>query len=482
MSPDPFSALRRSLLASMWLAQACVGGAPKDTEETGDIEPLPEAPPCEGAALLSADGQESGFIQCEDGSIQRAFAATCDPTVGVMACPGLTGTSSYASGSTCATDTDCGTGEQCLLTFGSYWGEHCTCAAPCSTDADCGDDGACVCAGTLRIEDPWASCVQVHDCKTGADCPSSECGVSQITDDCGWDVSLACRAEGDDCRSDEECDAPGTCNYTEYEASWDCREYPYGICGRPLLVEGRPQTAPPAARGDWAAQAASSPHIPSDPSAREALARHWEAIAAMEHASVASFARFTLQLLSLGAPPSLLVEASEASLDEIAHAQLAFALCAAYGGRAVGPGALSLQGMQIDTDRRAILRGIIEEACVGETVSVAEARVSAERSEDPAVRAIQARIADDEQRHAALAWKALRLLLQRSDDAERAWVREIFDAAVLALLEQPDPDRPHLPQYGVIGGRSLAQVRRIALKTVVLPCAEALLAQTAHPR
>ena len=41
-----------------------------------------------------------------------------------------------------------------------------------------------------------------------------------------------------------------------------------------------------------------------------------------EHASVASFARFTLDLLSLGAPPGLLSAAFHAGQEEISHTQL----------------------------------------------------------------------------------------------------------------------------------------------------------------
>ena len=54
-----------------------------------------------------------------------------------------------------------------------------------------------------------------------------------------------------------------------------------------------------------------------DEETRLALGAWWAEIAALEHASVASFARFTLQLLSLGAPPELLADVGQASADEI---------------------------------------------------------------------------------------------------------------------------------------------------------------------
>ena len=48
-------------------------------------------------------------------------------------------------------------------------------------------------------------------------------------------------------------------------------------------------------------------------STRARLAREWAHIGALEHASVASFARFTLQLMALGAPADLLAESAAPS-------------------------------------------------------------------------------------------------------------------------------------------------------------------------
>merc|ERR1712198_179483 len=45
-----------------------------------------------------------------------------------------------------------------------------------------------------------------------------------------------------------------------------------------------------------------------------------------EHASVASFARHTLQLMSMGAPATLLVGSQQAALDEIRHAKMCYGI------------------------------------------------------------------------------------------------------------------------------------------------------------
>ncbi|MCA9546694.1 MAG: ferritin-like domain-containing protein, partial [Myxococcales bacterium] len=59
-----------------------------------------------------------------------------------------------------------------------------------------------------------------------------------------------------------------------------------------------------------------------DPAQRARLADHWTRQALAEHASVASFARFALHLMAVGAPPDLLVATHQAGLDEIEHARL----------------------------------------------------------------------------------------------------------------------------------------------------------------
>jgi hypothetical protein len=69
-----------------------------------------------------------------------------------------------------------------------------------------------------------------------------------------------------------------------------------------------------------------------DEATRVELARAWLADASLEHASIASFARFTLLALSFGAPADLLAEAQHAALDEVAHAQLCFGLASRYAG------------------------------------------------------------------------------------------------------------------------------------------------------
>jgi hypothetical protein len=68
------------------------------------------------------------------------------------------------------------------------------------------------------------------------------------------------------------------------------------------------------------------------------VADQWRENGKTEQASVAAFARLTLDLMALGAPPSLIAAANRDALDEIRHAELCFSLACALDGKRVGPG------------------------------------------------------------------------------------------------------------------------------------------------
>jgi hypothetical protein len=62
-------------------------------------------------------------------------------------------------------------------------------------------------------------------------------------------------------------------------------------------------------------------------------------------------------------------------------------------------------------DPVALALAVFEEGCLGETIAALEAGVAAAAQQDPDARRALERIAADERRHAALAWRTLRWLL-----------------------------------------------------------------------
>jgi hypothetical protein len=150
---------------------------------------------------------------------------------------------------------------------------------------------------------------------------------------------------------------------------------------------------------------------------RERLAKKWAGDGVAEHASVASFARFTLQLMSVGAPASLLFAAQRAAADEVRHARICFALAAAYAGKPVEPNTFPLVSpVHLETDLASVAASTTAEGCIEETLSCLTMAESCSRCEDPVVRACLTSIIRDEARHAALAWQTVAWTLQKDEE------------------------------------------------------------------
>ena len=449
----------------------CPGGTGSGSSGT-NYGGAPSGAACEGAqAILTTEGAYSGYARCPDGSIHRIESVACNAALCVKPCAGI------EQGLFCETDAECA--QTPYGTCGSFPstgnapGDSCSCANSCATNADCGAGKVCVCSGTLFIDESWSVCASAG-CETGDDCASGECGVTTWSDGCGRKIEIGCRTASDTCHVDADC-AEGACRPAGDGSGWHCIS-PGVVCGRPLLVGGESRTAPSRTRGDWA-RAGATPDVSAlDPALRGAIAAHWQDVAALEHASIASFARFTLQLLALGAPPELLADTQRAAADEVEHARAAFAIASAYAGRPIGPAALDVGCLPVATDLGDVLCALVEEACVGETMGVAEAVILAEAAVDPVLRGVQARIAEDELRHAALAWRALQWGLAQASAEVRRRVAETFERAMAAVVRAPEPRERVAREHGLLSAEEIVALRRQAVRDVVLPCARALAA------
>jgi hypothetical protein len=422
---------------------------------------------CSGATpILQPNGADSGYVKCSDGSINRVAAATC----------------AVVLKDTCKGDEmffECKTGADCVaqpngscLTFSTDT-TGCSCHYQCKGDSECGPGQACVCAG---VGDPEKSfCTSAAgDCAKPGDCPSGECGYATFDDGCSTHHYLYCRDQADICRVDGQCAANEQCAKVDPASNWVCNT-PNCVIGRPLLVEESVRVAPATARADWA-DAALMPELAGlTAELRAALAAHFTAMAALEHASIGSFARFSLELLALGAPPDLLLASQEAAADEVVHARLSYALASAYAGGPVGPGALCVTGVVPSSDAEAIVRALVREACVGETIAAAEASALAALVTDPALQGAFARIAEDEARHAELGYRTLSWLLRRNPELASI-ARAAFESAMESISPEPlVATAVTSPEHGLLSRAALGALREKARVEIVLPCSRALL-------
>ena len=235
--------------------------------------------------------------------------------------------------------------------------------------------------------------------------------------------------------------------------------------GRPLLAGDDALTAPVRPGGAWLGAQVPEDSL-GDPPAhlRARLAAEWLADAQMEHASVASFARAALELLAVGAPAELLAACAQAGLDEVRHAQACFALAAAHGA-AMEPGPLPLL-----TPRAgglvALACDTFREGCVGETIAALSAMRAARACRGPAVAAALATIAEDETRHAELAWATLAWAVRTGGAEVEAAVRSVaaeLRAQAFAAPEAAEASATdELSAYGRLGPEARAEARRDA--------------------
>ncbi|MCX4239782.1 ferritin-like domain-containing protein [Paraliomyxa miuraensis] len=254
--------------------------------------------------------------------------------------------------------------------------------------------------------------------------------------------------------------------------------------GRPHLGEHGPVLAALHEGTDWARgsepDASASPRLPA--ALRERIAEQWRQDARAEHASVAAFARATLELMAVGAPPALLAEAQRAGLDEIDHAQRCLALAARYGGAPMQPGPLPALAPRPATLAR-LAADTFAEGCVGETIAALAAQRAARGCTEAEVARHLEPIADDEARHAALAWSTIAWALREGGEAVASELRRAA-AALRPVPERPEPtaepDANTLAAHGRLDARALHRTARDAWDDVIGPMLDEHLAALGH--
>jgi hypothetical protein len=249
--------------------------------------------------------------------------------------------------------------------------------------------------------------------------------------------------------------------------------------GRPFVVGGVARFARLLPGASWCA--ASSPSLTAlSPSLRAALAEAYRQDGATEHASVASFSRFALQLIAQGAPPELIDGALRAASDELRHARACLGLAAAYAGGARSPGALRTDDALRDgTGALHVALSLASEGCIAETVSAQLVAVAAQRATDPFVRDTLHAIARDEAEHVELAWKGLAWMLRRGEPGLRDAVSTVFARAhehvgFGARVEHHEPDDA-MADHGYLSIAARARIAAETLEHVMKPAARALL-------
>jgi hypothetical protein len=480
---------RAALLASLGVLP--VGACNGMVHETGDHSSDGAVADSPSVTLLfpctNPMGQNGGFIACDGGWKHRASRSACPVPPDATTC---------GAGSQCTKASDCPPSEGTRVTQAIICAANsegvCYCSYGCTTDSGC--QGAypavCTCGDVAGSAGQESGVCEIVNCRSDAECAGYLCATAMVPPTSGCpSETYACQTARDECMTDADCPGGQSCLL---EGSGAGEEY-HRVCkiggcvtGRPFIVAGGYRVATVEDRSEWTEfeQVACVESLTERE--RAELCDWWTRIALMEHASIASFARFTLVLLSMGAPSELVEASVRAASDEAAHARAAFGLASTYGARALGPGELDVRGSLDEIGAESTVECVIAEGCLGETIAAAEAAEALERATDPAGRAVLARIRDDERRHAELAWQFVRWALQRGSTELRLAAR----AGLADLVARPDSGAPVAEQAAEVPGseseKALLRHGRLpaalrdevagrVVRDVVTPCALALL-------
>ena len=241
----------------------------------------------------------------------------------------------------------------------------------------------------------------------------------------------------------------------------------------------------PEFAGSW--KMGQLPSISPNNSYNQEIGRRWLEQAELSHAALASFARNTLYLMSLGSTSGLLVTSQESGVDKIKHAKLFYGFASAFLDTDLAPGPLDVEGCLDETDLRFITRSLIMDGCIEETIGAIEVRLRANYAEDPAIKAALTQVASEEMNHAQFAWDTLEWILDKFPDI-RGFVTETFRVELERSMQsfECEANKKELPstctkpctsseerkmfrRYGLPGKDDRAEVRKSAMLEVIEP-------------
>lgn len=247
--------------------------------------------------------------------------------------------------------------------------------------------------------------------------------------------------------------------------------------GRPFLVDGEARLADTTARRDW------SERWPRATTPDPRLAQAWRFDARHEHAAIASFTRFAMELLALAAPARFVDAALRAARDELEHARLFFGFAAADGHHELGPTELDTRGaLAHGSDEIAIVVATVREGCIAETISAMQLAAAQANASEVARRDALARVLAQELEHVELAWSFVAWSYARGGAGLRSAVELAFAQAWTCCPKGPEVE-PHPDDAaswraaGRITDRERQAIAVTTLRTIVGPAAREMFAR-----
>ncbi len=224
-------AWNRGSLSVLTIMLICLSACGEGGKETGEKEDTSgDLPTCVDPVTVElTTGGASGYLECDDGSVNRQSVVTLKASDYVDLVPECSEAVDEDERG-CFVDTDCGAEEsdQCFHRQASSVPDDCVCIRLCGTDGDCPAGEVCMAPEVMNAQQQWPTC-QPASCYSNDDCPSGECGVSARGDQAATNAELACRTPSDQCRVDSDCGSSfgDVCEPSAAEGSWECGQWWY---------------------------------------------------------------------------------------------------------------------------------------------------------------------------------------------------------------------------------------------------------------
>ncbi len=263
-----------------------------------------------------------------------------------------------------------------------------------------------------------------RDVATKHDAPPEPCTSVTLQGGCDVEIAVTCFDGGlaiDAAYSPDECSNKLCPSSSD---GFDCQVL--GFDGGPLLVC---QSLSGSCTNGRAYAGMVAPALTHPTAHASPVGRFFAETAHLEAASIDAFRILRHELRAHAAPSALVTAAQRAARDEVRHARTMAKLARRYGSTAVRPRA----GARVARPLADVAEENAVEGCVRETYAALLAHFQALASEDAEVRDAMAVIADDETRHAALAWAVAAWADPRLDDRARERVAQARGAAVEQL-------------------------------------------------
>ena len=251
-----------------------------------------------------------------------------------------------------------------------------------------------------------------------------------------------------------------------YQAKYQqLRDTPNCVHGRPYMQEDNVIVAQLEQRpGLWKAPMQAIVHPNQEE--REIAGQFYLAAAQAEHASIASFNRFALELISFGAPPNLIQRAQEAAIDEIRHAQSAFSIANSLLEQQPQPANMPMD-VQLATNIQDLASAVLEEAAIQETLAVLLAAEQRKIVQSPDIKRFLDDVIRDESRHAELAFETLRWCIEVGGEEIRSLIAQRIQQPI--KISTQNYPKQAIAALGLPNQEALQRMVQRGISEVIIP-------------